>query len=417
MYLTLIHLSGRTESNLMEHVYIKRIQNVDESPAQFSSRSIAQITQGLSSLLEEIPGFIEGLSGHSVLIKPNLVRPFLDKLPCISTDPRVILSLVQICRDAGASEIYIGDNPGYGLSCRKAYLDSRLEPYLSQYGVRLRYFDEEEFIALKPNNPLIFDPILVAKAVLESDVFINLPKMKTHILTQVSLGIKNLLGIIPDSQRLIFHRADINAKIVDILQVAKPNLTIIDGLLALQGQAPLHGSIRDDMPLFIAGMDTVAVDAIASYLMGFDGNEITSIALASRLGLGESSLDNINTHGFDIDENRRFFKRAVLSSSGRFKNIDVAEYGACMGCLSAIRHALDKLEFEGLLDKIPPQHIYVGIPMPDTEIILPKNDEYWCFGDCASALSVLPNGKGTVIPGCAPHIFALYNALRDKYRI
>ncbi|MBN1234384.1 MAG: DUF362 domain-containing protein [Candidatus Coatesbacteria bacterium] len=403
----------------MNKVFYRTLEGIEESPQNFTVKSIKKIKEELYMLLEGSFFKKNNLNSKKILLKPNLVRPFIDKLPAVCTDPRLIIALSELLIDCGA-RIKLGDNPGFGLSCRQAYSDSRTEPYLKKTGVEFCFFDEEEFIQKKPDNPLIFKEIYIAKEALENDIIINIPKMKTHILTMVSLGIKNLLGLIPDRQRLLFHRTDINAKITDILQVVKPSLTIVDGILAMEGQSPLHGIIRDDLPMILSGEDVVAVDAITSYLMGFEPYELTFLCLASRLGLGENDISRITIIGESIEERRRFFKRAVLSSSGRFQKINVVEMGACQGCLSALRHALDRLEFENHLQNIPMQTVYTGIPMPGHYPGI-SGDNVWCFGNCSHSLVFNHDStepiKAKFIPGCAPHIFDFYRAIKESFPV
>jgi hypothetical protein len=186
----------------------------------------------------------------------------------------------------------------------------------------------------------------------------------------------------------------------------------------MDGQAPLSGSTINDMNVIVAGTDTVAVDAVTSELMMIAPDEVDMIRIANWEGLGEMNLDKIDIRGAQISDVQRRFKRPVLSASGIYEKILSVEGGACKGCLSAMRHALDKLNREGGLDKLPPFTIYTGVPMPNMKNLPHPEGDIWIMGNCA--VDVLQQesvrmSKPDVIYGCAPHIFDLYSALKAKY--
>ena len=110
--------------------------------------------------------------------------------------------------------------------------------------------------------------------------------------------------------------------------------------------------------------------------------------------------------------------RPILSSMGAYPAVRVVEGGACQGCLSALRHALDKLGSEGLLDGRDPVSLYVGVPMPEMANIRNVRGELWCFGACAAPLVFNTKKPGTIaqqVPGCPPHILDFYKAYKARY--
>ena len=389
-------------------------KNIPDSPAKYSKKSLSVI----QSMLEEAIGYTVDLrklvKNKKVLIKPNLVRPNPKNLPAITTDVRVILGLVQLLRDSGASEISVGENPGYKLSARKAFALAGLDKSLPKYGAKPVYLDEEPAIRKKVAAAQVMNEMDLPKAVLDAEVFINLPKMKTHMHTLVTLGIKNLHGLLYDYERLLFHRNDVSLKVVDILRVVRPQLTVIDGIMAMEGQAPLSGHTISNMNTIIAGTDPVAVDTIGCAVMGIDPEEVATNRIAVQAGLGCGDLTGIKVKGTPIKKIKRNFKRPVISSVGVFKNVNVIEGGACCGCLSALRHTLDKLRYEKKLDKLAPITVYVGIPMPNVTNLNKWTGNIWLFGNCAVNLVAqenIRNANPSVVLGCAPHIFDLYKLL------
>ncbi|MBU1625774.1 DUF362 domain-containing protein, partial [bacterium] len=228
-------------------------KDIPGTPGDISGKSLDIIELLLKRTLDLILDYPSMVKGKTVFIKPNLVRPNLDLLPAITTDPRVILALTRLTQKAGARKVMVGDIPGYRVHSRDALESSKLTEKLKAMGAIPYYPDEDEIVEVENPKGTVLKRIKLPSAVLKSDVFINLPKLKTHMHTLVSLGIKNLHGLILDEQRLIYHRQDINYKVVDILHAIKPHLTIIDGLWALEGQAPLHGNAVRDFNTIIAG--------------------------------------------------------------------------------------------------------------------------------------------------------------------
>jgi uncharacterized protein (DUF362 family) len=383
----------------------------------YSKKSLTQIQAMLAQAIGYASNLSKLVKHKSVLIKPNLVRPNPKVLPAITTDVRVILGLVQLLRDSGAATISVGENPGYHLSAREAFALAGLARTLPKLGAKLVELDKNPPVRIKVPNATVLEAFDLPKAVLDTEVFINLPKMKTHMHTLVTLGIKNLHGLLYDYERLLFHRNDVSYKVVDILRVVQPQLTIIDGIMAMEGQAPLSGHTISEMNTLIAGTDPVAVDTVGSAVMGFDPEEVATNRIAAQAGLGCSDLTSISIAGTPIKKVKRNFKRPVISSMGVYKNVKVIEGGACTGCLSALRHTLDKLWFEKKLVQKMPFTIYVGIPMPNVQNLNQAVGEIWLFGNCAVGLVTqehIRNANPNVVLGCAPHIFDLYKEILHR---
>ncbi|MFB3894796.1 MAG: DUF362 domain-containing protein [bacterium] len=391
-------------------------KNIPETPAKYTEKSLSII----QSMLDEVIGYTVTLQklvkNKTVFIKPNLVRPNPKELPAITTDVRVILGLVRLLHDAGAKQIQVGENPGYQLAAREAFKLAGLDKSLPKYGAKPVYLDESPAMRIKVPHATVMQEMDLPKPVLDAEVFINLPKMKTHMHTLVTLGIKNLHGLIYDHERLMFHRNDVAFKVVDVLRAIRPQLTIVDGIMAMEGQAPLSGKTIPDMNTLIAGTDPVAVDTIGTIVMGIEPEEVATNRVAAQSNLGVAKIANIKVLGTPVNQVKRNFKRPIISSVGVFKNVTVIEGGACNGCLSALRHTLDKLHHENKLEAINPITVYVGIPMPNVPNINKWTGDIWLFGNCAVNLFAqekIRNAKPNVVLGCAPHIFDLYKALNQ----
>lgn len=353
-------------------------------------------------------------NGRTVLIKPNLVRTFEGK-PGNTTDPRVLLGLVRVLQGFQPKTVMIGENPGCGVSSACGFHDSGCEQIARLTGAQLVPFDEVPCRSVEIDNGLLMDRAAIPEPWLDADLVINLPKMKTHLHAGVSLGIKNLHGILVDADRYFFHRVDVHQKMVDLLMIRRPDLTLVDGVLAMEGQSPFFGRERE-MDLLLAGTDPVAVDAVACSAMGFRPEEVSIIRLAGTQGLGQMDMDRIELLGTPLDQVRTSFRRGIISSAGAYPGITAIELGACDGCLSSVRHSLDRLHYEGRIEELAPLTVVTGAPCRQLPALLKEtNPEYtWFMGDCAAPLIYDQStrcARGRFVPGCAPHSFDLYKRI------
>jgi uncharacterized protein (DUF362 family) len=400
-------------------VSIRKTATLNGTPVAYPQEDIDRIKQYMDSMLEDIHFAPRQIQNASVILNPNLVRPNLKTIPASSTDPRVVLAAAELFADYGASSILVGENPGFGFSGRQAFSDAGLLEPLKKRGFQALFFDEGEWLDVPNPSGRLYRSIRVAKPVMDADLFINLPKWKTHMLTGVSLSIKNLLGIIHDDQRMLFHRNDIIEKIVDLAMVRAPDLNIVDGLWAMEGQAPFHGLSIENYNGIVMGTDMVSVDETVAGLMGFEQHEIPHIMVA-RERLWQGNDHTIDLVGSAPEQLARRFKRPVLSSAGQFTPARCIECGVCNGCLSAIRHSLDKLAFESGKEAIPPVTIISGRPMCNEKNLESVDGDLILFGNCAAEFQFYTHAnrqQGTWIPGCPPHVLDLADLLRSRCQV
>ncbi|OGL42548.1 MAG: hypothetical protein A2161_20555 [Candidatus Schekmanbacteria bacterium RBG_13_48_7] len=402
-----------------EIVSVNRRDHIPESPLKYTVKSIRIIQNMLDELVNNSIKFKHFIQNKRVLIKPNLVRPYLKTSPAITTDPRVTISLIRLLKDYGASEIAIGENPGYGLKAMDAFKAMKLISLCKKMEVTLIPFDDCETVIKKNPKAYVFKEIEFPSPVFEYDVLLNLPKMKTHMHTLVTLGMKNMQGVILDHQRLLYHRDDIHHKIVDTVLLANPHFTIVDGIWAMEGQAPFFGETIRNMNTLVAGENVAAVDTVAAIIMGFEPEEIATICLAREMGFKGTKLNEITIHGCKIESITRRFRRPVVSSVGVFPNIRCIQGGVCNGCKSALRHSLDKLQIEGKLKNKPEMTIFLGRPQENYFNPDSWTGDLWIFGDCAEELTKqLPGTQSSFchLKGCPPHVLDLYKWFCNSYK-
>lgn len=385
---------------------------VPGTPRDYDRASL-DVVRGMVQDALEGQGFARLIRGQSVLIKPNLVRPNPDFPTATTTDPRVIIAILYLCRDAGARTIGLGDKPGIGLSCRGGEKLLGLDKHLKAAGAHFVYFDESE--EAWENNPRgrLCQSIPIPKVLRDYEILINLPKLKLHMHTGVSLGIKNLFGLVPEHFRMKHHRDDLDRFLVDYLYLVKPDLTLIDGLWALEGQAPICGTPVRDFNTLVASRDIVAADSVGAYLTGVEPDEIAMIRMAAHDGFGTRRLEDMDLRGTPPKEIRRHFIRPVLSSQDAYPGIDVMVRGACVGCLSSLRHALDRLHLTGHLRE-DPQTILLGLrDQAEPPGVRENSGRLWCYGNCCKEQFVQYfEGEPSThwLEGCPPHFMEFCRA-------
>lgn len=231
-------------------------------------------------------------SGQKVVVKPNIGWDVPPERAG-NTNPDLIARVVKSCLDAGASEVVVFDH-----TCDqwdRCYRNSGLEESARNAGAKVVPGNNESFyreVSIPKGKSL--KTAKVHRELIESDVFINVPILKHHGSTTVSLAMKNLMGVVWD--RGFYHGNDLSQCIADFITYRKPDLNIIDGYRMMTKNGPRGVSVSDvsDLRALIAGKDIVAVDAAATLMFGRKPGDINHIRIANEMGLGTMELDKLS---------------------------------------------------------------------------------------------------------------------------
>jgi len=214
----------------------------------------------------------------------------------VVTHPEVAAAVACHLRDLGA-KVVIGD----GLECGDLdfYEKSGYAEAAKRYDLELVNLRGGRYLNVQAKSGL--ELALAAEAV-EADHLVNVPKLKTHLLTLLTCAIKNHYGLLPLYLRRNFHRdfvvpSDFAAAVVDIYEQSKPLFHVVDGVMALEGMGPSSGGNPRFVGVVLAGADGVAVDAVAAALLGLDPLDVTVTAKAASRGLGIADLAQIDMEG------------------------------------------------------------------------------------------------------------------------
>ena len=277
---------------------------------------VEQAVRETINLLGGITRFVK--PGSRVLVKPNLL---MSKQPeyGITTHPEVVRAVIHVLKEINC-KIIVGDGPGvwgkYAENVDEVYSVTGIKKVCQDEQVKLIHFDKRR---MRDKFPLTV-------ALDECDYLINLPKFKTHVFTLITGAIKNLFGLVAGTYKIELHKNCSNPSefvkmLVDIFQEAKPALTIIDGILAMEGDGPAtSGKIRK-LNLLLGSSDCVAIDTVMAKIMGINKYEVLTSREAALRGLGENKIERIKIEGEDIDKlNIRPFILPQASKIGNLPN-------------------------------------------------------------------------------------------------
>ena len=299
----------------------------------------------VGEVLDRLGGMRRFVSkGQRVLLKPNMLSAHAPERG-ITTHPIFIEAIVDEVRQVGG-KVLMGDSPAGAMKSIQRYWEATGFGELAEkLGIELINFESAEKEVREIGNHRFH----VAKTLTDADVVINLPKFKTHGLTLYTGAVKNLLGVLPGFQKVRLHKlypnpTSFSRMLVELYRAVAPQLNLMDGILGMGGNGPSTGDLRQT-GLIIASTDGIALDAVASRLMGFRENEVDVVRIGGETGAGEArleaidilgeSLDSIQLKDFHLPSNRLL--RAVPESIGRLvgKLLWVRPYAdpaKCTGC-------------------------------------------------------------------------------------
>ncbi|HWR25480.1 MAG TPA: DUF362 domain-containing protein [Methanosarcina sp.] len=273
----------------------------DYSNAKNAIREALSLIGGLEKIIAP---------GNHVLLKPNVlaIRP---PEGAVTTHPAVVSAMCELVSEVGGIPV-IGDGSGIvkpgSTSTAQAFKVSGIEGAASGSKAELINFETSGFVEVEVPNAKEFPRLHIAKSVLEADVIISLPKLKTHELTLYTGAVKNFFGTIPQKTRKQAHaledRTRFGEAVVDIYSVVKPHLAVMDGVVGMEGNGPANGT---PVPagVIMASYDCVSLDIVASELIGFDPLKIPTNKAALLRGFG---VEHPELVGVPLEEVKVRFK-------------------------------------------------------------------------------------------------------------
>lgn len=365
-------------------------------------------TEELLKLLGGIGTFVQ--KNDTVLIKPNVLCGHKAETGA-TVCPEIVETLVRLCMDAGASKLYIAEASNWGIDSMEALNHCGYDEVAKKTGSALIDLKKEEQTVKEINN-IVHKTIKLPKLLFDVDTVINVPVLKTHNQTGVSISLKNLaVGVCTDrekKQRIhsigLFQPLPRNAMkngslldhmIVDVSRVLPTQLVVIDGFFGMHGWgSPIKGEPAG-AGLLIGGANRVAVDSIACYLIGQPVNNIPHLVLAGQMGLGEIDIKKIDTFGTPLEEAATPFRGALVTDLNSIvpENMNIYYKNACYSCISNFGYFLiqnsESLKDIGTITVILGRH--------DNDIQCREGHVLY-YGNCAGSNMY----GGSFVPGCVP---------------
>jgi len=316
--------------------------------------TIADTTSGLAAAFDAVFAPYGGVAnvipaGSKVHIKPNAIH----FSPGVHTDPAVVDALLAYLGDHGYRRLALMENSSHGLSTRLVFTVNGYVDIARRHGAELIYLDEG------PTVPYTLEgeeaPIRIPRRLYETFIdpsrrpgnfYLGLPKLKTHSMTTMTLGVKNQQAFPIDADRMHFHNhKTLHVRLARLYRMVQPDFCIIEGVTAIfNGHVPPKALLKESsvqLNVLIGGQDTVAVDTVGAKVMGYAIEEVEHLRLAAEWGLGEGRIESIEVIG-DLS---RFQQRYPYSLLGRFpSDVRIVEgrEGACVeGCKGNTECALE----------------------------------------------------------------------------
>ncbi len=237
--------------------------------------------------------------GSKVLLKPNLLMASYPESG-ITTHPEIVRSAVKILKENGC-RVFVGDGPSvWGNQIERiaeVHEKTGVKKICQEEGAELVKFEHWRWRGKFPLSSLLD----------ECDYLVSLPKMKTHDLTVLSGALKNLFGLVSGPYKTVLHKKywdkkSFSSALVDIFQEAKPTLTIVDAITAMEGDGPASAGKLRQLGAVVAGYDAVAIDSVLAALMGLSPHDIFSTREAALRKLGSADMGSISILGDSLQD-------------------------------------------------------------------------------------------------------------------
>ncbi|KJS15745.1 MAG: hypothetical protein VR69_12055 [Peptococcaceae bacterium BRH_c4b] len=381
--------------------------------------AVVKYDQTLAALRRAIE-LCEGFSGlnpdSKVILKPNVViggrksqRP-----DGVVTTLEVMEGLLTLLREAGCRDITIAEGgaiqPELNLNTPRAFEWSGIKELAERLGIPTIDLNEGPFTALDFYGV----KIEIASALLEAGFIVNVPVLKTHQLTKISMGLKNLKGVLSNESKKNFHRHGLE-RFIAILGTKIPvSLTVIDGTFAIQ-----KGPVGDDvhrMNLLVAGKDILDVDIVGAHILGIDPAEVGHVKLFADMTGQTVDLNRVEVRGenpADVQKPLAWASTWPLDLMKKYNisgiHMETPGYSNCSGCGMGIFVAVNNFFRENVGATFDGVEICAG----QEPVASPAANKVFCLGKCACDTNK-DHPHAIKIKGCPPSIKKIYETLKEE---
>jgi len=253
---------------------------------------VSRAIEALGGMAKFVP------QGASVIVKPNICVANHTYEYAATTNPWVVGALVKMAFESGARSVKVMDYP-FGGTAAEAYVRSGIQEQVETAGGEMIMMSGFKYVSMDIPDGVALKQTEVFDEILNTDVLIDVPIAKQHSMARLTLGMKNMMGVVRNRSAL--HRR-LGQSIADLNTLVRPQLTVIDAVRILMANGPTGGNLNDvkQLDTIVASADIVAADSYATTFFGMQPDDIEYIKAGAAMGLGRNDLSNLNIEEFSI---------------------------------------------------------------------------------------------------------------------
>ena len=270
----------------------------------------AEITSSILSGFAELKIGKQEIKGKRILLKPNLIESHIGQVH-VTTHPLVIRGAIEAFLRMGADQVIVGEGSGHSRDTLRVIEEIGLVDVLTEDRITFVDLNQDDLYTVSNTNKASrLKELTLPETLRRVDWIVSMPKMKTHHWAGVTLSMKNLFGVMPGIvygwPKNVLHHAGIDGCILDITAAVKPHLSIVDGIVGMEGDGPIMGTPRY-AGVLVMGRNLPAVDGTCVRIMGYNPRNLSYLQQASRK-LGPISESRIIQRGETISSVETKFK-------------------------------------------------------------------------------------------------------------
>lgn len=379
------------------------------------------INKALCQIINDVGGVSQFINKeNSVLIKPNQGNPCKGDVSAV-THPDIVVELCEILKHNGIDKVKVGEGSIVGTKSSEVFAENGFNSHIEKMKLPLIDLKSTGCSVCDVEKPLEVEKLEVYNEVLENDVIVNVPKLKSGFGPfHMSIALKNIKGCISDKDKKMFHSLDsddttkkLQMALIDLNSVIRPSLNICDGIKGMYGILPTEGCEGIDYNILMASNNPAAMDFVCAYLTGLDIPNIEILEKLGKLGKGPKKLDDIEIYcEYGIEKLRDEITKKVhttLDNSESELPIKVTKGNVCSGCLNAVSVALNWFPFcpEDTFDK----NTYYELLLGKNINIQKVGDTHLSIGSCAAKYKCENHLKG-----CPPKSDSIINKILEMMK-
>jgi uncharacterized protein (DUF362 family) len=350
--------------------------------------------------------------GAKVLLKPNAGR-MVQPMSGVDTHPEVVAAAIDAFKEAGAI-VSVGDSPIAGVRALEALELCGITAVAHARNVRVVDLDLRAPVIVRVENGQAMQRFKVCAEVVENDVVVSIPVMKTHMHTVVTLSVKNMKGCLWRRSKVQLHMLEpiegcaerpLDVAIADMATVLRPHFAIVDGIIGLEGLGPGAGNPKP-LGAVVVSHDAFAADAVSCRLMGIDAAQVPHLKLGAHRTQSTIDVNRIRVTPENWASYASKFAPPPAELSISFPGVQVLDRNSCSACQSTLLMFLTRYG-DNLFDYFGPErpvHIAIG---KGHETVQPGT---LCLGNC----TISHRKTGPFVPGCPPVASEIHNVLAQR---